>query len=113
MTGATEPPRAWIKAIETIDRFTAHHPASCLPGLSCRWSRSQLSRSWRATGSTHPTFFAFDLSYMLYGALFMLGAALRALKGAHIRTDMLWEQYSDRTKGLVDLCAYLFFFFPA
>jgi TRAP-type mannitol/chloroaromatic compound transport system permease small subunit len=60
-----------------------------------------------------PTDWAFDLSYMLYGALFMLGAHYALLRGAHIRTDMLWEKFSDRKKGLIDAIAFLFFFFPA
>ena len=60
-----------------------------------------------------PTTWAFDLSYMLYGALFMLGAHYTLLRGAHIRTDMLWEKFSPRKKGLIDAIAYVFFFFPA
>ena len=60
-----------------------------------------------------PTVWAYDLSYMLYGAFFMLGAHYTLLKGAHIRTDMLWEKFSPRKKGLIDAIAYIFFFFPA
>jgi TRAP-type mannitol/chloroaromatic compound transport system permease small subunit len=60
-----------------------------------------------------PTLWAFDLSYMLYGAIFMLGAHYTLLKGGHIRTDILWERFSVRTKGRIDAVAYLFFFFPA
>jgi TRAP-type mannitol/chloroaromatic compound transport system permease small subunit len=59
-----------------------------------------------------PTIWAFDMTYMLYGSLFMLGAHYTLLKGGHIRTDMLYEKYSDRKKGLVDAIAYLLFFFP-
>jgi TRAP-type mannitol/chloroaromatic compound transport system permease small subunit len=60
-----------------------------------------------------PTVWAYDLSYMLYGAIFMLGAHYTLMKGAHIRTDMLWEKFTPRTKGRIDTIAYLFFFFPA
>jgi TRAP-type mannitol/chloroaromatic compound transport system permease small subunit len=60
-----------------------------------------------------PTMWAYDSIYMLYGTLFMMGAAYALLKGAHIRTDMLWENYSERTKGIVDALAYVLFFFPA
>jgi TRAP-type mannitol/chloroaromatic compound transport system permease small subunit len=60
-----------------------------------------------------PTIWAYDTIYMLYGTLFMLGASYALLKGAHIRTDMLWENYSDRKKGIVDALAYVLFFFPA
>lgn len=59
-----------------------------------------------------PTIWAFDLTYMLYGTVFMLGASYTLMKGGHIRTDMLWEKYSDRKKGWVDLLAYVLFFFP-
>jgi TRAP-type mannitol/chloroaromatic compound transport system permease small subunit len=44
--------------------------------------------------------------------LFMLGAAYALLKGAHVRTDMLWERFSDRKKGVIDSCAYILFFLP-
>lgn len=64
-------------------------------------------------GLDAPTEWAFDVTYMLYGSHFMLGAAYTLLKGAHIRTDMLYEKYSTRTKGLVDSIGYLVFFFPA
>jgi TRAP-type mannitol/chloroaromatic compound transport system permease small subunit len=59
-----------------------------------------------------PTIWAFDLTYMLYGAVFMLGASFTLMKGGHIRTDLLWEGYSDRRKGWVDFLAYVLFFFP-
>jgi TRAP-type mannitol/chloroaromatic compound transport system permease small subunit len=59
-----------------------------------------------------PTIWSYDVTYMLYGTMFMLGTAYALRRGAHIRTDMLWENYSDRTKGLVDAAAYIIFFFP-
>jgi TRAP-type mannitol/chloroaromatic compound transport system permease small subunit len=59
-----------------------------------------------------PTVWAYDTTYMLYGAHFMLGAAYTLLKGAHIRTDIFYQNWSLRTKGLVDASLYLLFFFP-
>ena len=32
---------------------------------------------------------------------------------AHIRTDMLWEKFSNFTKGRIDLFAYLVLFYPS
>ena len=64
-------------------------------------------------GFNAPTLWAFDMTYMLYGSLFMLGAAYALLRGAHIRTDFFWEKFSDRTKGVIDAVAYVCFFFPA
>jgi TRAP-type mannitol/chloroaromatic compound transport system permease small subunit len=60
-----------------------------------------------------PTEWAFDVAAMLYGSLFMLGAAYALHKGAHIRTDFFWERWSIRTKGRIDAVAYVVFFFPA
>jgi TRAP-type mannitol/chloroaromatic compound transport system permease small subunit len=60
-----------------------------------------------------PTSWALDVTTMSFGALFMLGAAYALLKGAHVRTDMLWEKFSDRKKGIIDSVAYLLFFLPS
>ena len=59
-----------------------------------------------------PTIWSFDVTYMLYGTIFMLGSAFALHKGAHIRTDFFFEKWSVRTKGLIDSVAYLVFFFP-
>ena len=59
-----------------------------------------------------PTIWAYDVTYMLYSAVFMLGAAYALHKGAHIRTDFFFETWSVRTRGLIDSIAYILFFFP-
>jgi TRAP-type mannitol/chloroaromatic compound transport system permease small subunit len=55
---------------------------------------------------------SFDLSYMIAGALFMLGAAEALRRGAHLRVDMWWGAFSERKKAWIDLVGYLLFFFP-
>jgi TRAP-type mannitol/chloroaromatic compound transport system permease small subunit len=60
-----------------------------------------------------PTIWVFDVTYMLYGTIFMLGAAYALHKGAHIRTDFFFETWSTRTKGMIDSIAYLALFFPS
>jgi TRAP-type mannitol/chloroaromatic compound transport system permease small subunit len=59
-----------------------------------------------------PTVWAYDVTYILYGSHFMLGAAYALYKGLHIRTDMFYANYSIRWKGIVDASLYLLFFFP-
>jgi TRAP-type mannitol/chloroaromatic compound transport system permease small subunit len=49
---------------------------------------------------------------MLYGAMFMLGAAYTLYRGAHIRTDFLYQKWSVRTQATVDALCYLLLFFP-
>ena len=60
-----------------------------------------------------PTIWSFDVTYMLYGTIFMLGAAYALHKGAHIRTDFFYEKWSAKTRGTVDSISYIVFFFPS
>ena len=59
-----------------------------------------------------PTIWASDVSTILYGAFFMLGAAYTLQRQQHIRTDFLYERWSIRTKGIVDSILYLTLYFP-
>jgi TRAP-type mannitol/chloroaromatic compound transport system permease small subunit len=59
-----------------------------------------------------PTIWAYDVTYMLFGAQFMLAASYTLLKGGHIRTDVFYERWSAATRAKIDLAAYVLFFFP-
>jgi len=64
-------------------------------------------------GFNAPTAWSYDISYMLYGALFMLGAAYTLLADEHIRVEAFYERFSPRARALIDLIGYLVFFFPS
>lgn len=59
-----------------------------------------------------PTIWAYDMTYMLYGSFFMLGAAFTLQRKGHIRTDMFYGSWSPRRQGLMDAICYVLFFFP-
>ncbi len=59
-----------------------------------------------------PTSWAFDLSYMMYGSLFMMGGAYTLACNAHVRGDFLYRLWSNRTQAKVELALYFIFFFP-
>ncbi|MBW2148794.1 MAG: TRAP transporter small permease subunit [Deltaproteobacteria bacterium] len=59
-----------------------------------------------------PTIWASDMSTLLYGGFFMLGAAYALQRQQHIRTDFLYEKWSTRTKGIVDSILYILLYFP-
>lgn len=63
-------------------------------------------------GFDSPTAWAYDITYMLYGAMFMIGAAYTLKLDAHVRTDTFYAKWSARTRGIVDAFCYLFLFFP-
>jgi TRAP-type mannitol/chloroaromatic compound transport system permease small subunit len=60
-----------------------------------------------------PTIWAFDVTYMLYGTHFMLGTAYTLMRIGHVRTDMLYQNWSIRRQNWIDSIGYIFFFFPA
>jgi TRAP-type mannitol/chloroaromatic compound transport system permease small subunit len=101
-----------IRAVRAIDRFTD------TTGTWVAWLNIPLvlAVSYEVVARyafQAPTIWAYDVSYMLYGTIFMLGAAYALHKGAHIRTDFLFERWSVRTQGTIDSIAYLVFFFPS
>jgi TRAP-type mannitol/chloroaromatic compound transport system permease small subunit len=60
-----------------------------------------------------PTVWAFDISYIMYGALFMMAGAYTLSRNAHVRGDVVYRLMSPRGQGLMDLLLYLLFFFPS
>ncbi|HUE44980.1 MAG TPA: TRAP transporter small permease subunit [Aestuariivirgaceae bacterium] len=60
-----------------------------------------------------PTVWAYDLSRMMYGAMFMLGAGYALMKGVHIRADFLYRLWPARVQAGVDLGLYLVLYFPS
>jgi TRAP-type mannitol/chloroaromatic compound transport system permease small subunit len=105
------PPRGYLAVIRTIDRFTEVVSYLFLiviiPLILANVVEVFCRYVLRA-----PTMWALDVTTMSYATLFMLGAALALLRGAHVRTDMLWERFSDRTKGMIDSLALVLFFLP-
>ncbi len=59
-----------------------------------------------------PTIWAYDVSRMLYGALFMLGAGYALSKGVHIRADFIYRNWPVRLQGRVDVILYVSLYFP-
>lgn len=59
-----------------------------------------------------PTVWAFDVSYMMYGTLFMLGGAYTLSRDAHVRADILYRLMSERGQAALELVLYILFFFP-
>ena len=101
-----------IRLVRAIDKFTD------TTGTWVAWLNVPLvlAVSWEVVSRyafDAPTIWSFDVTYMLYGTIFMLGCAYALHKGAHIRTDFYFEKWSIRTQGTIDSIAYLVFFFPS
>src|SRR5688500_18661760 len=59
-----------------------------------------------------PTSWAFDFSYIMYGALFFMAGAYTLSRGGHVRADMFYRLWRPRTQATVELALYILFFFP-
>src|ERR687890_1123251 len=60
-----------------------------------------------------PTSWAYDVSYMLYGTLFMMAGAYALSRNGHVRGDFLYRNFPPRRQAWFDLVLYVLFFFPA
>ena len=60
-----------------------------------------------------PTTWGYDVSYMLYGTLFMMAGAYALSRNGHVRGDFLYRNFPPRRQAWFDLVLYVLFFFPA
>lgn len=63
-------------------------------------------------GLNAPTSWSLDVSYIMYGTLFMMGGAYTLSRDGHVRGDFVYRLWSPRTQAKVELVLYLLFFFP-
>jgi TRAP-type mannitol/chloroaromatic compound transport system permease small subunit len=59
-----------------------------------------------------PTSWAFDFSYIMYGALFFMAGAYALSRNSHVRGDFIYRMWPARTQATVELILYLLFYFP-
>lgn len=59
-----------------------------------------------------PTVWAFDLTYMMYGTMFMMAGAYTLSRDGHVRGDFVYRLWKPATQAKIELVLYFFFFFP-
>jgi TRAP-type mannitol/chloroaromatic compound transport system permease small subunit len=98
-----------IKAIDIFCKSVGHAFAWCILVLTA----STCFEVFMRYVLNSPTVWAFDMSYMLYGALFMMSGAYAVVRGSHVRGDFLSRSWAPRTQARLDLLLYFLFYFPA
>ena len=63
-----------------------------------------------ALDEPHP--WAFDVTLMMYGALFMMAGAYTLSRNGHVRGDVLYGFFPPRAQAALDLTLYFVFFLP-
>ncbi|PVB60445.1 TRAP transporter small permease subunit [Labrenzia sp. 011] len=59
-----------------------------------------------------PTIWAFDISYMCTGTLFVLGAAYALREDAHVRIDFLAQKLPDRLRQIIEGTVFVILLTP-
>lgn len=60
----------------------------------------------------NPTSWAFDISYMMYGTLFMMAGAYALSRDSHVRGDVFYRLWKPKNQARLEFVLYFLFFFP-
>lgn len=100
--------RAVIKTIDLLSKSVGHAFAWCIVILVLGVSYEVFVRY----ALNDPTSWAFDFSFILYGALFLMSGAYTLSRGGHVRADIFYRTWPVRVQASLEFVLYLLFFFP-
>ena len=98
----------FIYGVDLLSRTVGHAFAWCLVVLTLGTTYEVFVRYVLNA----PTSWAFDFSYLMYGAMFFMAGAYTLSRGGHVRADMFYRMWQPRTQAKVELVLYVLFFFP-
>jgi TRAP-type mannitol/chloroaromatic compound transport system permease small subunit len=99
---------SFIRGVDVLSKTVGHAFAWCIILLTLGTSYEVFVRYVL----NDPTSWAFDFSYLMYGALFFMAGAYTLSRQGHVRGDFLYRTWRPRTQASVELCLYVLFFFP-
>lgn len=95
--------RRFVKAIDSINISVGKTASFLVAAITGIVVYEVLSRGL----FNEPTIWVHELSGMLFGAVFMLGAGYTLYHGGHIRVDILISRLRPRVQALIDIITYL------
>lgn len=101
--------QSFIFAIDKFSQWVGHAFAWCIIAMTFGIGYEVFVRYVLRD----PTAWAFDLSYMMYGTLFMMGGAYTLSRDGHVRGDVFYRMWKPRTQAIIELILYIIFFYPA
>jgi TRAP-type mannitol/chloroaromatic compound transport system permease small subunit len=99
----------FVRFVDTLSLWVGHSFAWCILILMLGTSYEVFVRYVLRA----PTGWAFDVGYMMYGAIFLMGGAYTLSRNGHVRGDVVYRTWSQPTQAKVDLVLYILFYFPA
>jgi TRAP-type mannitol/chloroaromatic compound transport system permease small subunit len=98
----------FIYAVDQFSKSVGHAFAWCIVTLTLGTCYEVFMRYLL----NNPTSWAFDMSYLMYGAVFYMAGAYTLSRGGHVRADMFYRKWKPRTQARVELLLLITFFFP-
>lgn len=97
-----------IRAIETLSTIVGYIGAIVMAPLIVSMVYEVIARhAFRA-----PTFWAYEVGYILAGTCYLFGMAYCLKVGGHVRVDFVYEKLSVKGKALVEFIGYLVLMLP-
>ncbi len=94
--------------IDTLSTWTGKAFAWCILVLTFAYTYEVFVRYVL----NDPTAWAFDMSYIMYGALFMMGGAYTLAQDAHVRGDVIYRLWPPRIQATIELILIVIFLLP-
>lgn len=99
----------FIRAVDKLSTWVGHTFAWCILAMAIGIGYEVFVRY----AMRNPTAWALDLSYLMYGALFMMAGAYTLSRDGHVRGDIIFRRWRPKTQAGLELTLYIIFFFPA
>jgi TRAP-type mannitol/chloroaromatic compound transport system permease small subunit len=96
------------RAIDTLNEKIGH-AATWLVLLACVVSAGNALMRWGFDLSSNAWL---EIQWYLFAGMVMLGGAYTLRMNEHVRVDVLYGRYSERTRAWVDLLGAIFFLLP-
>lgn len=97
-----------VRLIDRLSGVFGHLGSWLVLPLFCVMTWEVVARSF----FNAPTFWAYELAYMITGAHFVLGIALVLRQRQHIRIDFLYARFPPRLQAGLDAVVYVCFLGP-
>ena len=98
----------FIYGVDQLSKSVGHAFAWCIVTLTLGTCYEVFVRY----ALNNPTSWAFDMSYLMYGAVFYMAGAYTLSRGGHVRADMFYRLWKPRTQAAVETVLLVIFFFP-
>jgi TRAP-type mannitol/chloroaromatic compound transport system permease small subunit len=98
--------KRFIRGVDVLSKTVGHAFAWCIIILTFGTSYEVFVRYVL----NNPTSWAFDFSYLMYGALFFMAGAYTLSRNGHVRGDFIYRMWPPRGQATIELVLYILFF---